>query len=105
VIYEWDERKNALNLKKHGIGFEIAQQVFDDPHCIIEPNYNDPETGEPRWIAIGITRQQPAVLMVIHVYRTYESKTFQINEDPEEVIRIISARAADSSEVRRYQRL
>ena len=105
VIYEWDERKNALNQIQHGIPFEIARQVFDDPDCVIEQNYNDPETGESRWEAIGIARDRPAVLMVIHVYRNGEYKTFEIDEEPEEIIRIVSARAADSREVRRYQGL
>jgi uncharacterized DUF497 family protein len=105
VIYEWGERKNAQNFRKHGIRFETAQRVFDDPSCIIEESYDDPETGEPRWKAIGIVPQLPAVLVVIHVYRYYEWKTFQIDEEPKEVTRILSARAADSSEVRRYQGL
>jgi uncharacterized DUF497 family protein len=47
VRYEWDEDKNRTNLKKHGIRFEVAIQVFDDPDCVIEANYDDPETGEP----------------------------------------------------------
>jgi uncharacterized DUF497 family protein len=105
VIYEWDERKNSANLQKHGIPFEIATQVFDDPNCIIEQNYDDPETGEPRWQAIGIARAHPAILMVIHVYRTDEWKTIEIDEEPEEVIRILSAREADSREVRRYRKI
>jgi uncharacterized DUF497 family protein len=30
--YEWDERKNRLNQRKHdGIRFELGAQVFDDP--------------------------------------------------------------------------
>jgi uncharacterized DUF497 family protein len=30
--FEWDENKNRLSLAKHGIGFEYAQKVWDDPH-------------------------------------------------------------------------
>ena len=29
--FEWDERKNALNQKKHGVSFEEAAVVFKDP--------------------------------------------------------------------------
>lgn len=103
VIYEWDERKYALNLKKHGVRFEVAVQVFSDPNCVIEPSYNDDETGERRWLALGVAPAYGTELVVIHVYRTNEWKTQKIDEEPEEVIRIISARKADSRESRRYQ--
>ena len=103
--YEWDERKNALNLRKHGVRFEVAIQVFDDPNCIIEPSCDDPGTGEERWLAIGIAPAYGPELVVIHVYRNNEWKTLEIEEEPEEIIRILSARKADSREIRRYQGL
>lgn len=28
--FEWNENKAARNLRKHGVAFEEAQQVFDD---------------------------------------------------------------------------
>jgi uncharacterized protein len=31
--FEWDENKNRENRKKHGVSFEIAMKVFDDPFC------------------------------------------------------------------------
>jgi uncharacterized DUF497 family protein len=31
---EWDEAKNEINRTKHGVGFETAQLVFDDPCCV-----------------------------------------------------------------------
>jgi uncharacterized DUF497 family protein len=105
VIYEWDERKNASNLKKHGVRFEVAVQVFDDPNCIIEPSYDDPETREPRWLAIGLAPAYGSELVVTHVYRTNEWQTIEIEEEPQEVIRILSARKADPGESRRYQGL
>lgn len=100
VIYEWDERKNALNLRKHGLRFEAAVQVFADPDCLIEQNFDDPETGEPRWLAIGLAPAYGLELVVIHVYRTVETIEGQ---EPQEVIRVISAREADPRESRRYQ--
>jgi len=29
--FEWDETKNKLNLQKHGVAFEDAKAIFDDP--------------------------------------------------------------------------
>ena len=33
--FEWDEKKNKENQKKHELGFEIAQYAFADPNRII----------------------------------------------------------------------
>ncbi|MBR3723425.1 MAG: BrnT family toxin, partial [Selenomonadaceae bacterium] len=30
--FEWDENKNRINIKKHGISFKYAARVFDDEH-------------------------------------------------------------------------
>jgi uncharacterized DUF497 family protein len=51
--YEWDERKNHENQRKHaGISFSLATLAFDDPNCIIELDLVD-EDGEQRWQALG----------------------------------------------------
>lgn len=98
VRYEWDEAKNKANQRKHaGISFELAALVFEDEFCLVGPDRID-EMGEQRWHAIGsvqIEKHADAVLLVVHVYR----------EDlyGEEIIRIISAREAEKSEIRRYQ--
>ena len=34
-IFEWDDRKNAVNLRKHGVSFEAAQEAFLDPFRVI----------------------------------------------------------------------
>jgi uncharacterized DUF497 family protein len=34
--YEWDERKNHQNRRKHDVGFETAGLVFDDPYAITQ---------------------------------------------------------------------
>jgi uncharacterized DUF497 family protein len=52
VRYEWDEKKNRLNLKKHGVSFEMAALVFEDEHCLVRLDRVD-ELGEERWHAIG----------------------------------------------------
>jgi len=104
VIFEWDKRKNELNFRKHGILFDTAIEVFKDPFCCIEPSYDDPETGERRWMAIGVVPEfGRRELVVIHVYRGNEWETFEIEEEPEEVVRVISARRANPGESRRYQ--
>ena len=34
LSFEWDERKNRANQKKHGVSFEEAQSVFFDEHAL-----------------------------------------------------------------------
>jgi uncharacterized DUF497 family protein len=92
VRFEWDSDKNRSNQKKHaGIDFETASRVFADPNLMLR---KDRVIGsEQRWHAIGAVRN--AVLVVVHVYR-------EENPNGEEVIRIVSARAADPRERRIY---
>lgn len=95
--YEWDERKNHENQRKHGVSFELAATVFDDPNCMFAFDRLD-EAGEQRWHAIGALPIEPgisAVLVVVHAYRE--------DRDGEEIIRIINARQAQKHDVRRYQ--
>lgn len=33
--FEWDERKNAKNQRKHGVSFEQAQEAFLDPQRVV----------------------------------------------------------------------
>jgi len=97
--YEWDEAKNLRNQRKHdGVSFELAALVFEDDGCLVYTDRIDSKTEEQRWHAIGAVRIEAgagAVLLVVRVYR----------EDyrGEEIIRIISARAAEEHEIRRYQ--
>jgi uncharacterized DUF497 family protein len=90
---EWDERKNRLNQKKHGIAFSLAARVFADECRILEKDRIDEETGEQRWHAIGRVGSA-AIYIVVHVYRG--------GKDGEEIIRIVSARDANQRESRRY---
>lgn len=83
---EWDSDKARSNLKKHGVRFEDAVQVFDDPdHLTRQDRY---QNGEWRWQTIGLMHGI-IVILVAHTVR-YESGN--------EVIRIISARKADRRE-------
>jgi len=97
--YEWDERKNLRHQQLHGISFEAASLVFEDQGCLVYPDRIDRNTGKQRWHAPGAISIQfgyAAVLAVVHVYRE--------EQHGEEIIRIISARAAEKSELRRYRR-
>ncbi len=90
IRFEWDEAKNRSNKKKHGIDFETAQLIFDDPHCIsFVERVSD---GEERWHAIG-SIENIIVIVVVHTYR---------EEVSAEVIRIISARRATRHERKLY---
>ena len=90
IRYEWDEEKNKVNQRKHGIDFETAELVFDDPFCVtfIERISG----GEERWHAIG-SIENIIVIVVVHTYR---------QDDSDEVIRIISARRATKHERKLY---
>jgi uncharacterized DUF497 family protein len=84
--FEWDPAKANTNLLKHGVDFEVASRVFQDPAAIIEPDDSDP--GEERWRAIGLAGGE--VLFVVFTERN------------EHVTRIVSARKANKREERAY---
>jgi len=46
MTFEWDEDKNKLNQKQHGISFEDAKFVFNDPNKIILPDLYHSEEEE-----------------------------------------------------------
>jgi uncharacterized DUF497 family protein len=93
--FEWDPAKAAINLRKHAISFDIAVRVFADPFALTEQVRI--EGGEQRWQTLGIVEGHLLVL-VAHTIRADEE-----DGQPIEVIRIISARAADRKERRRYE--
>jgi uncharacterized DUF497 family protein len=89
--FEWDEGKNQINQAKHGLRFELAVEVFDDPMAV---SVLDREVdGEQRWQTIGLVRGTH-LLLVAHTLR---------EEDGDEVIRLVSARRAIRSERRIYE--
>ncbi len=91
MAFEWDDEKAILNLGKHGVSFELAQEVWNDPLHVIVPDRV--EALEQRWHAIGMIGVV-VVLVVVH------SHPEPGNEDR---IRIISARKATSHERKRYE--
>lgn len=91
VRFDWNADKAATNLRKHGIGFEVAALAFSDPFALTEQDRI--EGGEYRWQTLGMA-QGVLLLPVAHTIR----------DEPEaEVIRIISARPATRPERRRYE--
>ena len=86
--WTWDSAKAAANLEKHGVSFEAAALVFDDPMQISMP---DPHPDGDRWRTIG--RVHLSTLFVVHT---------QIEDDG--TGRIITARKATPSERRAYER-
>jgi len=90
--FEWDDRKAEINYRKHGIRFENAALVFDDPLSVSKQDRV--ENGEHRWQTIGMVGGC-ILLLVAHTVRFEDNNI--------EVVRIISARRADRKERRRYE--
>jgi uncharacterized DUF497 family protein len=88
--FEWDPVKARSNRRKHGVTFEEAMHVFDDPHAHFEQDRS--AGGELRWQAIGLVGGV-VLLLVAHTVR---------EEGRDEVIRLISARRATGKERRQY---
>ncbi len=89
--FEWDEKKNKENIRKHGISFDEAQTVFFDENAM---RFFDPDHSqdEDRFIMLGMSFKLRA-LVVCHCYREGGAK-----------IRIISARKANKHEKKDYRR-
>ena len=84
--------KRATNLRKHGVRFEVAKLVFDDPLHVTRQDRM--EGGELRWQTVGMAGGV-ALLLVAHTWRETESG--------QEHIRIISARRATRLERKVYE--
>jgi uncharacterized DUF497 family protein len=87
-----DPVKARINQRKHGVRFEEAMHVFEDPCALFEQERTD-EAGERRWQALGLAGGV-AVLLVAHAVR---------EEGEDEVIRLISARRATRKERSNYE--
>jgi uncharacterized DUF497 family protein len=92
VEWIWTEEKNRRNKRDHGLSFETAQLVFDDPLAVSRV---DPHPDGDRWQTVGLVGT--VALFVVHTWP---------EADPisgEEVGRIISARKATSHERKAYE--
>lgn len=87
IRFVWDGGKAESNLRKHGVSFEEACEIFFDP--FIQLLRSEVLGGEEREAAIGMTEGW-SLLVVVYTFR-------------EEAIRVISARPATSQERRCYE--
>ncbi len=91
MVFAWDENKDRINRRKHGVSFEAAARIFEDPNAV---SYVDRVVdGEERWHTIGLAGGV-VILLVVHTIE---------EQHGEEEIRIISARKASSRERTLYE--
>ena len=87
--FEWDDEKAVANLKKHGVSFGEATEVFYDPNAL-EGYDQEHSENENRFFIIGLSSRR--LLFVVY------------GELIREVVRIISARKAVQKEQQAYER-
>ena len=87
--FEWDEKKNKININKHRISFDEAKTVFYDEEALVidDPDHSE---DEERFLILGESNRAN-LLVVCHCYRVSDT-----------VIRIISARKATKTETNQY---
>ena len=90
IEFTWDNKKDKINQKKHGVSFSEAQTVFYDENARL---IHDPDHSieEDRFILLGLSSKL-RILLVCHCYRKNEA-----------IIRIISARKATKKEQKQYK--
>ena len=84
--FQWDERKNEVNIQKHGFDFADAHQIFELP--ILAAVDTRESYGETRYIGIGFLRQRVVVVVFV--------------EEDNDTIRIVSLRKALKYERERF---
>jgi len=84
-LFDWDVKKNLMNIEKHGVSFKMAASSFFDPDAITFDD-EDHSQDEDRFILIGVNKYDK-LLTVCHCYR-----------EKGNVVRIISARKANQTE-------
>ncbi|MGD0192570.1 MAG: BrnT family toxin [Rhizomicrobium sp.] len=87
----WDPRKDRSNRRKHGLSFDTAVLVFDDPLAASRP---DPSADEDRWQTVGVI--ETVIVLVVHTWPEPDGSG-------EETGRIISARKATAHERKAYE--
>lgn len=87
MLIIWDDRKNVDNFKKHGVWFEEAQTVITNPLSFMATN-DHPDGDRMEYLGFSMNSN---LLYVVSV------------EQSDEIIRIISARFATTSEKAKYE--
>jgi uncharacterized DUF497 family protein len=90
IRFEWDLAKARSNLRKHGVAFEDAILIFEDPHMLLDQDRS--VGGELRWRALGMAAKM-VLIVVAHTIREVGGV---------EIIRLISARRATPREQEQY---
>lgn len=85
--FEWNEQKNDENIRKHGLDFADAEEVFEGP-LFYDADTRE-EHGEERWIGIGQIRGRVVVVV--------------FTECGDDCVRIISLRKATKNERKQYE--
>jgi uncharacterized protein len=88
MIFEWDGAKNRANIRKHGLDFAEAEELFRGL-LLIRPDTRE-DYGEERWIGIGMIQGRLALAA--------------FSEPTPDTIRIISLRKADHEERKEYEK-
>ena len=88
MTFEWDEEKDESNCKKHGIGFDEAKTVFNDPRSITRHDEQHSE-DEDRYLDLGLSAMGRLIVV------SYTERASNI--------RIISCRKATKSERKTYE--
>jgi len=86
VEFEWDDQKAESNLRKHGISFSFATEVFDDKNRVFKLDSRR-DYGEERWVSVGFAVDR----LVLVVYT-----------EAGDTVRIISARPPSKKERKGY---
>jgi uncharacterized protein len=89
--WTWDSHKDRVNKRKHGLSFETARLVFDDPMAV---SRLDPSSVEERWQTVGLIGR--VAVLVVHTWP-------DVSPGGEETGRIISARKATRQERKAYE--
>jgi len=89
--WTWDPRKDRSNRRVHGLSFDTAVLVFDDPLAASRP---DPFPDEERWQTVGAIGN--VIVFVVHTWP-------EPDESGEEVGRIIGTRKATAHERKAYE--
>jgi uncharacterized DUF497 family protein len=91
--FEWDPIKARENLRKHGVSFERAAELFLDPSAVsvIDEEHRE---GEERWVTTG-RDSRGKILVLVHTFAEASTEEWRI--------RIISARKAIKREARQYE--
>jgi uncharacterized DUF497 family protein len=89
IEFEWDNRKEKSNQKKHGVSFEEAKSVFYDDNAIEFYDF-DHSDEEQRFLLLGLSTKL-RILLICHCFKEESG-----------IIRIISARKATKNEQKEY---